>query len=421
MKVEVVAIGTELLLGQIVDTNSSWIGQELAAAGINSHYQTKVGDNPERMTEALTLALSRSDAVICCGGLGPTQDDLTRQVIADVMGVELELHDHLLEKIERMFSSRGRQMPQNNASQAMIPVGAEAIREQPGTAPGLVCPLTVDGAAKVIYAVPGVPYEMKEMVLGTIIPDLLHRSGETSVIASRVLRTWGHSESGLAEVLADRIEDLDEAGNPTLAFLASGVEGLKVRITAKADSADAAQEMLDVEQAMLEPLIGRWIFGLDDDNMEAVVVRALKERGQTLAVAESLTGGYLSGRICQVPGVSAVYRGGVVAYNAEIKHDVLGVPEGPIITEEAAAAMAEGVCRVLGADVGLATTGVAGPDEAEGKPVGTVCMAVSMMVGDGADADRYTKTATIRLPGDRERIRQFSTITILDMLRKMLR
>ncbi len=421
MKVEVVAIGTELLLGQIVDTNSSWIGQELAAAGINSHYQTKVGDNPERMTEALTLALSRSDAVICCGGLGPTQDDLTRQVIADVMGVELELHDHLLEKIERMFSSRGRQMPQNNASQAMIPVGAEAIREQPGTAPGLVCPLTVDGAAKVIYAVPGVPYEMKEMVLGTIIPDLLHRSGETSVIASRVLRTWGHSESGLAEVLADRIEDLDEAGNPTLAFLASGVEGLKVRITAKADSADAAREMLDVEQAMLEPLIGRWIFGLDDDNMEAVVVRALKERGQTLAVAESLTGGYLSGRICQVPGVSAVYRGGVIAYNAEIKHDVLGVPEGPIITEEAAAAMAEGVCRVLGADVGLATTGVAGPDEAEGKPVGTVCMAVSMMVGDGADADRYTKTATIRLPGDRERIRQFSTITILDMLRKMLR
>ena len=420
MDVEVVAIGTELLLGQIVDTNSSWIGQELAAAGLNSHYQTKVGDNPERIRQSLELALSRSDAVICCGGLGPTQDDLTRQVIADVMDAELELHDDLLIKIEEMFTSRGRQMPRNNASQAMVPVGALTIAQQPGTAPGLVCPLTVDGADRVIYAVPGVPYEMKEMVLGTIIPDLLQRSGETSVIASRVMRTWGHSESGLAEVLADRINELDEVGNPTLAFLASGVEGLKVRITAKAVDEASARVMLDAEQKMLEPLIGRWTFGFDDDNMETVVVRALKEKGLTLAVAESLTGGYLSGRICQVPGVSAVYRGGVVAYNAEIKHQILGVPEGPIITEQAAAAMAEGACRVLGADVGIATTGVAGPDEAEGKPVGTVCMAVSLMLGEGDDAERFTKTATIRLPGDRERIRQFSTITVLDMLRKLL-
>ena len=420
MNVEVVAIGTELLLGQIVDTNSSWIGQELAAAGLNSHYQTKVGDNPARMRESLELALGRSDAVICCGGLGPTQDDLTRQVIADVMGVELELHDDLLVKIEEMFTSRGRQMPRNNTSQAMVPAGAQTIAEQPGTAPGLVCPLIVEGSERVIYAVPGVPYEMKEMVLGTIIPDLRRRSGETSVIASRVMRTWGHSESGLAEVLADRINELDEAGNPTLAFLASGVEGLKVRITAKADDDASAQAMLDAEQKMLEPLIGRWTFGFDDDNMETVVVRALKDRGLTLAVAESLTGGYLSGRICQVPGVSAVYRGGVVSYNSEIKHQLLGVPEGPIITEQAAAAMAEGACRVLGADVGIATTGVAGPDEAEGQPVGTVCMAVSLMLGEGDDAERYTKTATIRLPGDRERIRQFSTITVLDMLRKML-
>ncbi len=420
MKVEIVAIGTELLLGQIVDTNSSWIGAELAAAGLNSHYQTKVGDNPSRMKESLELALSRSDAVICCGGLGPTQDDLTRQVIADVMGVELELREDLVDKIRHMFSSRGREMSQNNLVQAMVPVGASPIAQQPGTAAGLVCPVEYDGADRVIYAVPGVPYEMKEMVLGTVIPDLRARSGDTSVIASRVIRTWGQSESGLAEILADRIEDLDAAGNPTLAFLASGVEGLKVRITAKAIDEAAVNALLDAEQAELEPLIGRWTFAYDDDNMEAVVVRALKEKGLTLAVAESLTGGYLSGRICQVPGVSEIYRGGIVAYNPEIKHRLLDVPEGPIVTEAAAAAMAEGVCRVLGADVGVATTGVAGPNEAEGKPVGTVCMAVSLMVGEGDDAERYTKTSTIRLPGDRERIRQFSTITVLDMLRRLL-
>ncbi len=179
MKVEVVAIGTELLLGQIVDTNSSWIGQELAAAGLDSHFQTKVGDNPERIRQSLELALSRSDAVICCGGLGPTQDDLTRQVIAHVMQADLELREDLLAKIEEMFTSRGRQMPRNNASQAMVPIGAHAIAEQPGTAPGLLCPLTFQGSERVIYAVPGVPYEMKEMVLGTIIPDLRRRSGDS--------------------------------------------------------------------------------------------------------------------------------------------------------------------------------------------------------------------------------------------------
>ncbi|NNF53719.1 MAG: competence/damage-inducible protein A, partial [Acidimicrobiales bacterium] len=234
MQVEIVAIGTELLLGQIVDTNSSWIGAELAAAGLNSHYQTKVGDNPARIKEALEIALRRSDAVICCGGLGPTQDDVTRQVLADVMGVELEFRPELADKIRLMFTSRGREMSDNNLSQAMVPVGGSALAEQPGTAPGLACPVTFEGVERILYAVPGVPYEMKEMVLGSIIPDLRRRAGEESVIASRVLRTWGQSESGLAEILADRIDELDSIGNPTLAFLASGVEGLKVRITAKA-------------------------------------------------------------------------------------------------------------------------------------------------------------------------------------------
>jgi nicotinamide-nucleotide amidase len=408
VKVEVVAIGTELLLGQIVDTNSSWIGEQLALAGLDSHYQTKVGDNPARIEAVLQLALSRSDAVICCGGLGPTQDDLTRDVIAEVMGVELELDQTIADRIEQMFVSRGRTMPQNNLRQAMVPVGGRTMAEQPGTAPGLVCPV----GAKVIYAVPGVPYEMKEMINGTVIADLTARSGQSAVIRSRVLRTWGTSESALAEILAERIEQLDADGNPTLAFLASGVEGLKVRITAKAPTEDEAVAILDGEEQVLRPLLGDIVFGLDDQNMEAVVISELVSRSLTVAVAESLTGGYVAGRLCAVPGASRAFQGGVVAYQPQVKFDLLGLEEGPVVTEAAALAMAHGVRRQLKADIGLATTGVAGPDEAEGRPVGTVCLAVA-----GSMAER---AVTVQLPGDRERIRQFSTITLLDLLRREL-
>lgn len=408
MDIEVVAVGTELLLGQVVDTNSSWIGEQLAAAGLNSHFQTKVGDNPARIREVFEIALKRSDAVICCGGLGPTQDDLTRDVIAEVMGVPLLTDDHLVAKIANMFEARGRRMPENNLRQAQVPQGARVINIQPGTAPGLICPI----GEKVIYAVPGVPYEMKEMVEGAVIPDLIARSGEVGVIRSRVLRTWGMSESGLAEILADRIDELDEIGNPTLAFLASGVEGLKVRITAKARDQAAAEKILDTEEQVLLPLIGQFVFGRDEENMEAVVIKGCAARGLTLSVAESLTGGYLSGRLCAVPGASAVFKGGVVAYHPSVKQNLLGVPAGPMVSEDTAVAMAQGVRAVMASDIGLATTGVAGPDELEGMPVGMVCLAVA--ADDGAIA------TTIRLPGDRERIRQFSTIALLNMFRKTL-
>ncbi|MFV0260046.1 MAG: competence/damage-inducible protein A [Acidimicrobiales bacterium] len=425
MIVEVVAIGSELLLGQIVDTNSSWIGEQLAMAGLDSYYQTKVGDNPARMEAVIRQALDRSDAVICCGGLGPTQDDVTRDVIATVMSVDLVPDETIAERIATMFRSRGRPMPENNLRQALVPVGASTMAQQPGTAPGLICPVTVPGPDdtagsdtraepehKVIYAVPGVPYEMQEMVSGTVIPDLIARSGERAVIASRVLRTWGTSESGLAELLADRIDELDRAGHVTLAFLASGVEGLKVRITTKAATPAEAVAALDAEEAVVRAIIGDIVFGVDDDTMESVVLAELAERGLTLAVAESLTGGYVAGRFCAVPGASAVFRGGVVAYATDVKFAVLGVPEGPVISEDAAVAMAEGVRARLGADLGLATTGVAGPDEAEGQPVGTVCLAAS---GPGGSV-----ATTVRLPGDRERIRQFSAITLADLLRRHL-
>lgn len=408
MRCEVVAVGTELLLGQIVDTNSSWIGEQLAAAGIDSHFQTKVGDNLERIVAVLRQALDRSDAVICCGGLGPTQDDLTRAALAEVMGVELVTDEDRADLIRWMFRDRGRAMPENNLLQAQRPAGAEFLETQPGTAPGLRCPV----GDKVIYAVPGVPWEMREMIQRDVLPDLRRRGGITSVIRSRTLRTWGQSESGLAEMLAGRIDALDLDGTATLAFLASGIEGLKVRITAKAASEAAAVAVLDAEEQQVRAVLGDLVFGVDDQTMESVVLDELRARSLRLAVAESLTGGLVQARLCAVPGASDVLVGGVVAYDARVKFDLLGVPEGPVVTTECAAAMARGVAVLLGADAAVATTGVAGPAEQEGRPVGTVCLAA--VVGDRVGATE------VRLPGGRNQIREFAVISVLSMLRQQL-
>jgi nicotinamide-nucleotide amidase len=408
MRAEVVAVGTELLLGQIVDTNSAWIGEQLALAGIDVHYQSKVGDNHARMVEVLRSALDRNDAVIVCGGLGPTQDDITRDAIAEVMGVGLHRDDEIAERIRAMFGSRGRDMPANNLRQADVPEGASPIAQQPGTAPGLVCPV----GDKVVYAVPGVPYEMQEMVTGTIIDDLRRRAGDTASIRSRTLRTWGQSESGLAELMADRIAELDESGTATVAFLASGIEGLKVRITAKAPTEAEADAVIATEERLLRGLLGEIVFGADDETMESVVLDLLRQRGLTLGVAESVTGGLIASRLTEVAGASDVFRGGIVSYASEVKYDLLGVPEGPVVSAAAAEAMASGVRRAVGADVGLAVTGVAGPDEQEGQSVGTVHLGLAL--GDDVSS------VVLQLPGDRHRIRQFATITLLDLLRRRL-
>ena len=215
MRCEVLAVGTELLLGQVVDTNSAWIGEQLAVAGIDCHLQVKVGDNLARIVDCARQALERSDAVICCGGLGPTQDDITREAIAEVMGVTLRRDESLVEVIRAMFSARGREMAESNLRQADVPVGATVIPQTRGTAPGLVCPV----GSKVVYAVPGVPYEMEDMLRRAVLPDLQARAGTTATILSRTLRTWGLAESTLAEVVAPRVEALDRlGGNPTIAF-----------------------------------------------------------------------------------------------------------------------------------------------------------------------------------------------------------
>jgi nicotinamide-nucleotide amidase len=409
LRCEVVAVGTELLLGQIVDTNSSWIGEQLALAGIDSHFQTKVGDNLGRIVLALRTALARSDAVVVCGGLGPTQDDITREAIATVMNVPLERDPAMVESIRAMFVARGREMAENNARQADKPQGATFIHQTRGTAPGLICPV----GHKVVYAVPGVPHEMEDMMVRAIIPDLQSRAGEAATIRSRVLRTWGLAESTLAEVVAPRFDTHEGVdGAPTIAFLASGMEGIKVRVTAKAATAADAERILDAEEAELRALLGEVVFGVDDDTMEIAVARLLEASGLSLGLAESLTGGLVGSRLTAVAGASAWFRGSIVSYASSVKFDVLGLPEGPVVSEAAARAMAEGAARVLAADVGLGITGVAGPTEQDGMPVGTVFL--------GLHLDGKSEAAHVRLPGDRERIRQFSAISLLDLLRRRL-
>jgi nicotinamide-nucleotide amidase len=416
MRIEIVAVGTELLLGQIADTNSAWLGEHLAAAGIGSHFHQAVGDNHQRMVLAFRTALARSDGIIVCGGLGPTHDDITRDAIAEVMNVPLERDEKLVERISSMFTSRGREMPPSNLRQADVPKGATVIPQTKGTAPGLICPL----GHKVIYAVPGVPYEMSDMFDRGILPDLQRRMTEngesTGVIASRVLRTWGMSESGLADALAGHIGELDvPASNATIAFLASGIEGIKVRVTVRADDPDAAAGLLDAEETeirrILSEVAGDVVFGVDDEAIEHAVARALAVEGLTLGLAESLTGGLASSRLVNVPGASQWFRGSVVSYASEVKFDVLGVPKGPVVSEEAAIAMAEGARRVLGADVGLSITGVAGPDPQDDQPPGTVFVGV-------ARPDRKTEVVAFTVPGDRDRVRQYATIAALDLLRR---
>jgi nicotinamide-nucleotide amidase len=409
---EIVAVGTELLLGQIVDTNSSWIGEQLAVVGIDSFFQTKVGDNWGRIRSAIELALARADAVVVCGGLGPTQDDITRDVIADVMGVPLERDEALVARISAIFTGAGRAMPENNLRQADVPRGATPIPVMPGTAPGLVCPIGADGA-KVLYAVPGVPWEMQQMVADFVLPDMERRAGITAVIRSRTLRTWGESESGLAERLAGEIERIDRDGGATIAFLASGIEGLKVRLTAKAPTDAAVDGLLDDGERRVRAILGdALIFGIDTQSMESVVLDRCRQLGRSLGVAESLTGGLIGARLTAIPGASDVFRGSIVTYASDLKRSLLGVADGPVVSEAAVVAMAEGAARVLGADVTVAATGVAGPASQDGEEAGTVWLATLV--------DGQVEPFRIRYRYDRERVRQFSVITVLNALRLRL-
>jgi competence/damage-inducible protein CinA-like protein len=412
VRCEIIGVGTELLLGQIVNSNAAWIGQRLADVGWDCLRHTVVGDNEARIAETIREALGRADAVILTGGLGPTQDDVTREALAAVAGVPLvrrpELEHWLRERFERMGV---RRMAEMNLRQADVPEGARYIDNPRGSAPGLI--LELDG--KPAYAVPGVPREMEGMLERVVLPDLAARAGEGRAIVSRTLRTAGVGESRLAERLTPLWEEAG-AGEVTLAYLASPGE-VRVRLTAVGATREEALAEIAPVEARIRQELGEIVYGADDETLEAAVGRLLRERGRTLATAESLTGGLLGGRVTAVPGSSEYYLGGVVAYATDAKASLLGVDrdllaaDGPV-SEPVAAAMAEGARKLFGADLGLAATGVAGPTEQSGRRVGTLCLAT-------ADPTA-TVTRTLTAPGDRTQVRNWTTAVALDLVRRRL-
>ncbi|MGD0742555.1 MAG: competence/damage-inducible protein A [Acidimicrobiales bacterium] len=411
MQVEIVAVGTELLLGQIVDTNSTWIAERLAALGVDCTYQTRVGDNVPRIVGVLREALGRADAIVICGGLGPTLDDVTREAIAQVMGVELATDPAALALVEGAFRARHRPMSPSNRRQADVPAGARLIEQRLGTAPGLVCPV----GERVIFALPGVPDELEEMFERAVAPELRRRAGGAGVIASRVLRTWGIGESRLGELVAPRHAALEVGGEgaPTIAFLARGLEGVQLRVTVKTSTPEAARAVLDAEEAALRRIVGEHVFGVDEETMGVRIGALLTARNATLGVAESYTGGLVAAALVAAPGASSWFRGGTVAYASDLKRVLLGVPAGLVVSEQAAAAMADGARRLAGADFGLATTGVAGPDAQEGLPPGTAFAGLAL-------PDGRTEAVAFDLFGDRQRVRELGTMNTLDWLRRRL-
>jgi nicotinamide-nucleotide amidase len=399
--VEVIAVGTELLLGQIVNTNAAVIGAAMAERGLDAHFQQVVGDNLSRISTAIRVGLDRSDAVVITGGIGPTQDDMTREALADVTGQALVFSEEYAGQLREWWARRGREMPESNLRQAYRPEGAVMLPNPRGTAPGLM----VEHEGKPIFCVPGVPAEMEHLMATEVLPRLATASGSEKVIASVLLRTWGRAESEVAELLDDLYTG---SVNPSLAFLASNSE-IKIRMTAKAETAVEARSLIEPMEMEVRSRLGESIFGTDEETIERVLLRLLSERGLTIGTAESMTGGLVTARLTDLPGSSAVVKGGVVAYQTELKQRLLGLPDVPgVVTEEAAVALATGARALLDVDVALSVTGSAGPDPLE-KPVGTVMIGVATPEGARAREMHFT--------GDRDRIRAFGATAALHLAR----
>jgi nicotinamide-nucleotide amidase len=409
VRAEIVAVGTELLLGQIANTNARWMSESLAAIGVDVLHHQAVGDNLERIVEAMRLASSRAEVVVVTGGLGPTQDDITRDALGVLLEAPMVRHPELEEMLREKFRSFGRrEMPESNLRQADVPEGARYIRPDRGTAPGLAAELPGGALA---YAVPGVPEEMVEMMEGTILPELAVAAG--GVVRSRVLRCAGIGESALAE----RVDDLFSGStNPTIAFLASSGE-VKVRITAKAASAEEADALIEPVAEEVRRRLGDEVFTSEDESLEQAVVRLLATSGKTLACAESITGGGVGARLTSIPGASEVFVGSAVVYTKPAKMAVVGVSpetlEGPgPVSEECAREMAAGARRVFGSDLGLALTGAAGPESHGGAPPGVIWIAL--------EGDDVAHARGFQVPGERDRVRRWAEQAALDLVRRYL-
>ena len=405
---ELIAVGTELLLGNIANLDAQIISQGLSALGITVHYHTVVGDNPQRLADALDVARHRADIIITTGGLGPTYDDLTKQTICQAFGRELQFHPDILETIRAYFARTGRTMPENNRQQAMLPVGCTIFDNPVGTAPG--CAFCEDGVH--VLMLPGPPRECRYMFEHKAVPYLA--SLTDGVIVSHEIRIFGMGESHVEARLREAMTTLT---NPTLAPYAKENECM-VRATAKAPDRAAAEEMLRPLVEQVRETLGDVVYGVDVGSLEEVVSGLLRERGLTLSAAESCTGGLIAKRLTDLPGASQVFRGGVVSYTNEVKTAALGVPEDLLaecgaVSEPVARAMAVGARRVLGCGIAVSTTGVAGPDSDDrGNPVGLVYVAIATEQG------AYVRQ--VRAGSGRERIRTVAAHHAFDLVRRYL-
>ena len=402
MRAEILSIGTELLLGHITDTNASWLAQQLGPLGIDLFYVSTVGDNLERLTARLAQARERSDLVIMTGGLGPTEDDLTREGIAAVLHETPIVDEQLEASLRAFFASRGILMPERNIKQAWTLPSVTILANPIGTAPGW----WAERDDKVLVAMPGVPYEMKRMWQNEVMPRLRLRTGES--LFTRILRVAGMGESSVEE----RLDAVLHNANPTVATYTKR-DAVDVRITAKAPTTDEAQAMVEGVEARVRATLGQHIFGIDDETPQSVALDMLMARGLTLATMESCTGGLLSSLITDIPGSSNAFRGGLISYATDLK-EAWGVPAEVIaahgvVSVETARAMASAVRQQTGASVGLSVTGVAGPDEQEGKPVGTIHIAVASPEGMRDTSQRFR--------GPRGEIKLRAVYTALNLLR----
>lgn len=406
MKAEILAVGTELLMGQIVNTNAQYISSKLPEAGVGVYYHSVVGDNPARLEDSLKLALERCDIVITTGGLGPTQDDLTKETISRVCGKKLVIHEESLNKIKNYFSRLGRQMTPNNEKQAYMPEGCIVLKNNNGTAPGCV----IEMGEKAVIMLPGPPVEMKPMFLDYVMPYFKNKGAYS--LESVILRVFGIGESAMETKIMDLI---DGQTNPTIATYAKEGE-VTIRITASVPMGQSAEQILMPVVNEIKRRTGENLYSDKDETLDSVAAGLLLENNITIATAESCTGGLISEMLTDVPGISKVFMGGAVTYSNEAKMEYLGVKEQTLkahgaVSRETAAEMAEGIRKRLKTDIGISVTGIAGPGGGtDEKPVGLVYVGLS---GEGG-----TITKELRLSGNRKKIRTITALNVFDLIRR---
>lgn len=396
---EILCVGTELLLGDIINTNAAFLARELAALGIGVYHQTVVGDNGGRLREAVELALSRSDLLVMTGGLGPTYDDITKETANKALGKKLVWNQQAYDRMEAYFARTGRVMSENNRKQAMMPEGAVVFQNENGTAPGAA----MESGEKVIVLLPGPPSEMEPMFCNQVRPYLEGKTGQTFL--SRTVHLFGIGESAAEEQLRELMES---SHNPTVAPYAKTGEVL-LRVTAAAKNEQEAKKLLAPAVEEIQKRMGPYVYGVDVGTLQNAAVTALRQKGLTVSTAESCTGGGVAKRITEVPGASQVLQAGICTYTNRMKAELLGVKERTLqnygaVSERTALEMAQGVRIRTGADIGVSVTGVAGPDPSEGKPVGLVFVSVS--------SQWYEQTVQLHLArgsgNERERVRHLA-------------